>query len=163
MRVVLVAPALVAAIGALVAGIVLVEPRDESPMALAAPVVDEAPAGIDAGDAPVPTAPDSTGSVAEAPVVAGNDADPDLWIGKPVLSADGVEVGEVSDVQLDADGLPMSITTTVGGFLGVGGTPVRLPVDTAGFDGKEVRLAIVETDVAAFAATEPARWSLAAP
>jgi hypothetical protein len=77
------------------------------------------------------------------------------WIGKPVISADGINVGDVADVQVDDAGRPISITTEVGGFLGFGSAPVRLTVSDGSFDGEEVRVGLVETDIAALAAGDP--------
>lgn len=72
-----------------------------------------------------------------------------------MVSADGVEVGTISAVHLDADGQPFAVTTTVGGILGIGGSDVRLPVSDASFDGEELRVSLVETDIAAFASGDP--------
>lgn len=116
---------------------------------------DEAPASIDGGGAPVPTAP-ATGAI-ETSVQGSPDAqlDADVWIGKPIVSADGVEVGVIESVQLDVKGKPMSVSTTLGGLFGIGGSDVRLPVAGARFDGEELRMAMVETDIASFAAPVP--------
>lgn len=77
------------------------------------------------------------------------------WIGKPIVSADGVEIGSVEDVRLDAAGRPAAVRTEVGGFLGFGGTDLELAVDPTDFDGEEVRIGMVETDVHALASSGP--------
>ena len=46
------------------------------------------------------------------------------------------------------------MTTEVGGFLGFGGTELQLSVDPTDFDGEEVRIGMVETDVNALASSD---------
>jgi hypothetical protein len=97
--------------------------------------------------------PATTGAIApsamdEAPAEAAPVAD---WIGKPIVSADGVEIGSVEDVKVDAAGRPAAVRTEVGGFMGFGGTELELVVDPTDFDGEEVRIGMVETDIDALA------------
>ncbi|WP_075216908.1 PRC-barrel domain-containing protein [Mongoliimonas terrestris] len=117
------------------------------------PAGDDAPPAMDEG-APVPTSPAATGALAPSDPESAEtivETDPDLWIGKPIVSADGVAIGSVEDVQMDAAGVPEAVTTSVGGFLGFGSQTVQLPVDPADFDGSEVRVGMVETDINALA------------
>lgn len=120
------------------------------------PATDEAPPAMDEG-APVPTSPVATGALAPTDPESAEtivETDPDLWIGKPIVSADGVAIGSVEDVQMDAAGVPEAVTTSVGGFLGFGSETVQLPVDPADFDGNEVRVGMVETDINALATAD---------
>lgn len=61
-------------------------------------------------------------------------------IGTRVQGAQGEDVGEVSDVTLDASGAVASVVIDVGGFLGIGEKPVALGADdvtvTPDADGK---------------------------
>jgi hypothetical protein len=114
-------------------------------------------AGQGAADVRAAADATTTGSIApqemdaaEAPAAPVSD-----WIGKPIVSADGVEVGTVADVKVDEAGRPAAVTTEVGGFLGFGSTPVELTVDDTDFDGEEVRVGMVRTDIDALAAGGP--------
>ncbi|WP_181706345.1 PRC-barrel domain-containing protein [Chthonobacter rhizosphaerae] len=122
-----------------------------------APAADDAPPAMDEG-APVPTSPTATGALAPSEPDSAEEiveSDPDLWIGKPIVSADGVEIGTVDAVETDAAGAPQAVTTSIGGFLGFGASTVQLPVNPSYFDGEKVRVGLVETDINALAAEEP--------
>lgn len=130
------------------------------PIVLLALVVSLAPATAQnapepAADSLPPGGVETTGSVdrtAMDETRAPADSDvADAWIGVPVVSADGVTVGKVADVELGQDGQPVAVTATIGGFLGLGASQVRLPVAAKDFDGEELRIGMVETDIAALA------------
>ena len=99
--------------------------------------------------------PDSTGAIDRSPMDDPRTETPtvsvDQWIGTRVVSADGVDVGKVSDVETDAAGRPVSITAEIGGFFGFGADTVQLPVAETDFDGDELRIGMVETDIRALA------------
>lgn len=101
-----------------------------------------------------PEEPAATGAIGQPSM---DDARPetavstDQWLGTPVISADGVRVGKVSDVQVDADGRPVYAFAEIGGFLGFGTDTVRLPVTESDFAGGELRVGLVESDIKALA------------
>lgn len=48
------------------------------------------------------------------------------WVGKPVYSSDGVNIGEVADFQRDTDNSVIGMHADIGGFLGLGETRVNV-------------------------------------
>lgn len=67
---------------------------------------------------------------------------PAEMIGLPVVGTDGQPVGQVSDVKSEADGKLEEINVTVGGFLGFGGTVVKVAGDKVSKDGRTVKLSM---------------------
>jgi len=51
------------------------------------------------------------------------------WIGRPIYSSDGKDLGEIAALSLGPDGLVNEVHADVGGFLGFGATRVRFTSD----------------------------------
>lgn len=62
----------------------------------------------------------------------------DQLVGKTLYGADDEEVGEIQDVAMGTDGTVESVLIDVGGFLGIGGKTVAVPVDQVEMQGDKV-------------------------
>ena len=85
--------------------------------------------------------------------------------GTPVLNAKGENIGNVSDVVLDATGQAKAVVIGVGGFLGVGAKEVAVPYSAVKFGDilNSRRLVVVDvtkeqlTAAPAYKATDPGK------
>lgn len=68
-------------------------------------------------------------------------------IGAAVISADGARVGTVVGVGIDARGEATSLQTNIGGFFGLGATPVRFTLDSAVMTAEQVRLRATQAEL----------------
>ncbi len=93
----------------------------------------------------VPADSDTTGSISPAAGAAS-------WIGKPVMSADGVEVGTVVGSTRAQGGRPASVTVDVPGLFGLSDGRVTLDVGPGAFDGRSLRVRHVASDIRDLAA-----------
>jgi sporulation protein YlmC with PRC-barrel domain len=50
-------------------------------------------------------------------------------MGKDIVGANDEKIGEVDDVIVDGSGNPKAVLVDVGGFLGIGGKSVAIPID----------------------------------
>jgi sporulation protein YlmC with PRC-barrel domain len=115
------------------------------------PAVDEATGAATADSEVAATDPATDGTAATGGMMAVDgyaavDAatiTPDQLMGVRVYGPNQEDVGEVSDLVLDADGKPAQIIVDVGGFLGIGEKPVAIDVTALQMmqatDGGELR------------------------
>lgn len=76
----------------------------------------------------------------------------DSLMGRDVLGPDGEEIAEISDLVIESDNSIRKVIVDVGGFLGLGATPVALDIDqlhiTPGEDG-EIRTSMTREQLEA--------------
>ncbi|MEN3792851.1 PRC-barrel domain-containing protein [Fulvimarina sp. MAC3] len=64
-----------------------------------------------------------------------------------VIGADGKEIGEVSDVLGDQNGVPKAVAVEVGGFLGMGEKRIVLMLDRLSLDVGRLRTSLTSSDI----------------
>lgn len=68
------------------------------------------------------------------------------WIGKPVYSSDGKNIGEVADIKRDSSNQVSELQADIGGFLGFGETRVSVPTTQFQLDSDRVILSLKEAE-----------------
>lgn len=89
--------------------------------------------------APTTTAPSGT------PVTLSEEQAKE-WIGKPVYSSDGKNVGEVAEIKRDSSSQVSELQADIGGFLGFGETRVSVPTTQFQLDTDRVILSLKEAE-----------------
>lgn len=92
----------------------------------------------------LPTTAADGSSVRTLSLTAEEDA---AWIKKPIYSSDGNHVGEVKSFTRDAQNNVSGMHASMGGFLGIGQTSVKLTVDQFKLQGDRVDLKITAAEV----------------
>jgi hypothetical protein len=80
------------------------------------------------------------------------EAQAKAWIKKAVYSSDGKNVGEVIAMKLDASGKVAELQAGIGGFIGIGETPVRLMPEQFKLENDRVVLSLTAEQVKALPA-----------
>lgn len=111
--------------------------------------MSEAVPAMRPGDKPedakaLPTAAASDASARTLSLTAEQDA---AWIAKPIYSSDGDNVGEVKSFTRDAQNNVNGMHASMGGFLGIGQTSVKLTVNQFELQGDRVTLGITAAQV----------------
>lgn len=115
----------------------------QAPATEPAPATETAPATTDqaaqapADQQPAATAPDTTTTAAidksTLTEVPADQVSADNMIGTNVYGANDENIGEISDIVLNADGKVDAVVIDVGGFLGIGAKPVAVGFDNLRF------------------------------
>ncbi|MFD1694766.1 PRC-barrel domain-containing protein [Roseibium aestuarii] len=72
---------------------------------------------------------------------------PEELIGEPVLSLEGETLGDVAAVQVDDNGLLVSLDAELGGFFGIGAKMLRFPVKDFAVNAHGVILGLSSDEV----------------
>lgn len=72
------------------------------------------------------TAPSTSSTTGQARDVVLSTEQANSWVGKPVYSSDGKNLGEVAAFAREANGRVTEMHADIGGFLGIGETRVRI-------------------------------------
>lgn len=123
--------------------------------ALMAPVLQPASAAGPAGAMPAPEPAMLDHKLPASAEAGAAETDEDLasLLGATVVDATGEEVGEVYDIIKAPDGQDQLIVET-GGFMGLGGHLVAVPLDTTTTDHETGQVAFSEMNEAEFAALD---------
>jgi sporulation protein YlmC with PRC-barrel domain len=97
------------------------------------PAVDEATGAADTETATNEATTDGTMMVEGQTEVDLASVTSDKLIGTRVYGPKGNDVGEISEIMLDANGAPGKVIVDVGGFLGIGEKPVALDITSLTF------------------------------
>ncbi|MBO0345110.1 PRC-barrel domain-containing protein [Roseibium limicola] len=74
---------------------------------------------------------------------------PKELIGEPVLSLEGQTLGDVTQVQVNENGLLVSLDAELGGFFGIGSKSVRFPAENFAVNSHGIVLDMTSDDVEA--------------
>lgn len=126
------------------------EPAAESPAGAEAPdAADAAPAEAApeaAEAAPAEEAPTEAAAGEPAPAAASEISSNDLVIGTPVMSSDGVQIGEINRVTSDASGKVSEIHVTAGMPAGLNAKVRAIPASMITAAGSPVKVSISDAD-----------------
>jgi hypothetical protein len=91
-----------------------------------------------------PAAPIAAPMTAPSAGMVLSETEAKSWIGKPVYSSDGKNLGEVVDFQRDAAGNVIGMHAGIGGYLGLGQTRVSIMSSQFKLQGDRVVLEVTE-------------------
>jgi fibronectin-binding autotransporter adhesin len=127
---------------------------------LDAGVTANASGSASTGTSPLATSLAASGSADANTQASANTADPSHvslaggLAGSAVVTSDGERVGTVVGIGVDATGQPAVVFTNIGGFLGLGSTPVRFDLEATTITETQVQLQATEAQLSAFIQAE---------